>query len=89
MTRHVTDLLTGGSLADGAKCDGARILNSRAERNRAHLAFHADRHDDFVGAGDGERSNITRNSAGSTSANCNASGLEFDGEVTAGDSRDL
>lgn len=81
-----TNLLTGRSPAEGAKCDGARILNSRAERNREHLAFHADRQD-FVGGGDGERSR--GDAAGSTSVDWGASGLELDGDVIAGDGRDL
>lgn len=82
-----TNLLTGRSLAEGVKCDGASILNSRAERNRVHLAFHADRHDDFVVGGDGER--CCGDAAGSTSVDCSMSGLEFDGDVIAGDGRDL
>jgi len=82
-----TDLLVGRSLSEGAKRDGVRILNSRAERNKEHLAFHADCHDDFVTVGDGDR---TRgNAAGSTSIDCGASGLEFDGDVIAGDGKDL
>ena len=81
-----TNLLIGRSSAQGVKCDGARILNSRAERNRAHLAFQADRHD-FVVGGDGERSR--GDAAGSTSVDCGASGLELDGDVIAGDGKDL
>jgi len=82
-----TNRLIGRSSAEGAKCDGVRILKCRAERSREHRAFHADRHDDFVAGGDGERSR--GDAAGSTSAGCGSSGLEFDGEVIAGDGKDL
>jgi len=82
-----TNLLIGRSSAEGAKCDAARILNSRAERNREHLALHADRHDNFVVGGDRESSR--GDVAGSTSVDCGTSGLEFDGEVIAGDGKDL
>jgi len=69
---------------EGVKCDGARILKSRAERSSEHRAFHADRHFDFgLGGGDGERFWTLGDTVGSTS------GLEFDGEVTSGDSKDL
>ena len=85
----ITNLPMGRSSAEGAKCDGARILNSRAERSKEHRAFHADRQDDLVAGGDWGRCTAVGDAAGSTSRDCGASGLEFEGEVTSGDGRDL
>jgi len=88
-----TDLLAGRSSVAGAKCDGARTLKSRAERSKEHRAFHADRQDDVAvcagTGGDGERSIVTTLGDVDVAMVGSTSGLELDGDVTAGDSKDL